>query len=63
MMKDINYASDLSKDGAEKLIKADLEKQMKQSVISMLLKNWITGNANIIAQGSINRRSYNYYKV
>ncbi len=47
------YASDLSKDGAEKLIKADLEKQMKAISNKYVIIELDTGNANIIAQGSI----------
>ena len=47
------YASDLSKDGAEKLIKADLDKQMKTISNKYVVKELDTGNANIIAQGSI----------
>lgn len=47
------YAGDLSKDGAEKLIKADLEKQMKAISNKYVIKELDTGNANIIAQGSI----------
>lgn len=47
------YASDLSKSGAEKLIQSDLDKQMKAINNKYVVKELDTGNANIIAQGSI----------
>ena len=47
------YASDLSKSGAEKLIQSDFDKQMKAINNKYVVKELDTGNANIIAQGSI----------
>lgn len=47
------YASDLSKDGAEKLIEKDLKKQMEDISNKYVVKELDTGNENIIATGSI----------
>lgn len=47
------YASDLSKDGAEKLIEKDLKKQMEDISNKYVIKELDTGNENIIATGSI----------
>ena len=47
------YASDLSKDGAEKLIEKDLKKQMEDISNKYVVKELDTGNKNIIATGSI----------
>lgn len=47
------YASDLSKDGAEKLIEKDLKKQMDDISNKYVIKEIDTGNENIIATGSI----------
>lgn len=47
------YASDLSKDGAEKLIEKDLKKQMEDISNKYVVKELDTGNENIIVTGSI----------
>ena len=48
MIRDIRYASDLSKSGAEKLINKDIEEQMDDISNNYIIEEISSGNSNIL---------------